>query len=1406
MTALPRVLGWLTLLLIIWLPVAWPIDVVIQRQVAQVFQPGPAQFNLVPAVVKPADGKPKQDPDDPFPRSASLQIDPDIDRLMARAQDFTGQGKYEVAVALWQKVLDGSGATLMTKQDGLDEERWIYRDVIYNQVMLQVYRSVRPEVEKLLGQLPKEGLMEYRITADAEARGLMAAAHDDRELTNLAEVVRRFFVSSVGDDAAFRLACLRIDRHDFIGASHLLEKILSVYPDSDIPRAEILLRLAVCDARIGDLEGVDAVRFELKELEKNGSLGVSPVALRLVRADLEKARSPAYQSADADGNWLTAHGNQARSGYMKSMAAAEFDSVLDDSWYYQVKGAFGSDETRLMKSTTTTNAGPQMIVMGGFGGRMNSYGTTSATVNSLISRDALVSKWKELGWRPTSRALLHDGKIIFHTYSRLICLDATGGDDGQPVLNWISPGSDATSGSDEDVKLLSEKVEQWHLQTNQMGRYGAASSNRNRPNDFRGVSLFGDHTLQSMAIANGMVYYIDGSPQRRNTMASAMMARFGMPAAAAKSPKSVLTAVEISSGKRKWMWPTEEDKDEKAAEQFRFLAAPVSHGGLLIAPVYSGRGLWLYAIRPTKTPGSDYWKASLAWKTSLCDEPESEGNRWGTVGMAIEGNELYVASGRGVVFAVDAGSGSIRWATRYQRNIISSTVRNRWGQVTGSTAIEEGWEENFIVVRGRTVVVMPTDYDGIWLLDRRFGTILGRNVRLGATYYMGTHGDRLVVGGRNSVSCLSINKHSGSLLWSVPLDDHPQPSGYSGSYGRGVVTEDAVYVPVKDSILKLALEKREQGQRLKQVIVRLPDEDDPVGNLMTDGQTMFVLGPERVYAVQNYQLRLRRLDRRIAAGETSLRARRIVLRARAGMLQRAAEDLQLLAADLAKSNGRVAAAVQVAQLMQRIDLPSRSPRDALKLLAGAGGIIPGLSQQERRQVSQAGSIQVVLSRTFETIAQKKIKGLTPGLLAAMAVWPDDARSTVAMRALVATSSAEDVRLIEKAIDSPSVPLQVAAIGALARIVGDRSHDRIAALLGAKDERVRIAAARAIGDGGDRRCLPALIGLLDSERFETRLLAIRMLRGLTGEKHNFLAHAAGEERKVAVARWGQWLAASAKTVKLVFPIKLAPYTIGRILITEAGYGRAIELGPGGVVKWTSPPVRGALACEGLPNGHRLISSSSERAVYEFDAAGKPVWKTQAALSIVPRIVQRLENGNTLVAGEIQGNPKRSKILEIGRDGKPIDSREISLPERIADARRLPQGTTLLALSSPGLVVELDASGMPIASTLIKNLNDPRSARRLANGNTLVCVHTITAAKNADIRGRRVAVRVGQVIEFDKNGEVVWAKRDGLSEVRDAQRLDSGNTLILDREQIREFDLTGTEVWSKKITNGWRISAY
>lgn len=122
-------------------------------------------------------------------------------------------------------------------------------------------------------------------------------------------------------------------------------------------------------------------------------------------------------------------------------------------------------------------------------------------------------------------------------------------------------------------------------------------------------------------------------------------------------------------------------------------------------------------------------------------------------------------------------------------------------------------------------------------------------------------------------------------------------------------------------------------------------------------------------------------------------------------------------------------------------------------------------------------------------------------------------------------------------------------------------------------------------------------------------------------------------------------------------------------------------------------------------------------------------------------------------------------------------------RPCDARRLPDGTTLVAAHRANRIVELDAAGME--AWVVENIEDPQAAQRLPNGNTVVAMST-----------------PGIVREIDREGRVVWQK-EGFNVPVDVQRLPDGHTLVQELQgDLVELGVDGVEI-GRRRTGGSRF---
>jgi hypothetical protein len=118
-------------------------------------------------------------------------------------------------------------------------------------------------------------------------------------------------------------------------------------------------------------------------------------------------------------------------------------------------------------------------------------------------------------------------------------------------------------------------------------------------------------------------------------------------------------------------------------------------------------------------------------------------------------------------------------------------------------------------------------------------------------------------------------------------------------------------------------------------------------------------------------------------------------------------------------------------------------------------------------------------------------------------------------------------LLRAGLDSPEPRVRAAVANALTKQAGDFNLSRLAALLKDKDERVRSAAARAIGEmkRPADRVLAALVAALDEPGEQARASICRALATLTGKQIDYDGDAPEAQRREAIRAWKRWWEAS-----------------------------------------------------------------------------------------------------------------------------------------------------------------------------------------------------------------------------------------------------------------------------------------
>ncbi|MCH7726455.1 MAG: HEAT repeat domain-containing protein [Planctomycetes bacterium] len=455
------------------------------------------------------------------------------------------------------------------------------------------------------------------------------------------------------------------------------------------------------------------------------------------------------------------------------------------------------------------------------------------------------------------------------------------------------------------------------------------------------------------------------------------------------------------------------------------------------------------------------------------------------------------------------------------------------------------------------------------------------------------------------------------------------------------------------------------------------------------------------------------------------------------------------------------------------------PRDAM--LQAAGSKDPEirwradqLLAMAQKKLQSLDSIHIAVCRTIQRL---KIKGVAVPLLKALSEFEGIHVLVAAGDALAATALVEDVPVLREYL-SGSPKARVAAAQSLGAVLGDKAVPELKKLLRDEFGTVRLAAARALANLGNRESLPVLLTLLDHGELNNRIASVQVLRSLTGQQFGYLAYEKPEKRKAATTNWQNWVATKGDTVKLHFPIKPIRIEVGNTLVLLYSQSKLIELDPNGKQIRELGNLNFPWSVKRLDNGNVLVGSYRGKFVAEYDPSGKEVWRKDGLPGGVFGL-QRLDNGNTMLACHTNGI-----VLEVDPAGKIVW--QVTLGSQAFDVQRLENGNTLVAKGNGKQVVEVDRQGKVVWK--IDGLLIPRSAERLVNGNTLI----------SDYRANRVD-------EYDRSGKKVWSYAT-LQGPYSAHRLAGGRTLISDRAGVKIIDRGGKIVWQKAMTGIGRAIRY
>ena len=407
-----------------------------------------------------------------------------------------------------------------------------------------------------------------------------------------------------------------------------------------------------------------------------------------------------------------------------------------------------------------------------------------------------MQRWHTSGRSATRSVVVSHGLVCSKVNGTLVCRDADAG-----RIKWVSCLSTM-----HHREALAEYV------TGQLGSRGPRSPGE--------TAALWDAVQHSIAVGERQdgstpVYTLDGDTVMGG------IERFLEPLSRswrhvpARTGAKFLTVYDLETGRLKWRIPAVES-NATPRHSTGFLSTPIESDGQVLVPVAEQGEVWLWAL--------DRRSGGLLWKKLLCREPAAGCSPWSPVAMTIREHELFVATGAGLVMAVDLRTRRFLWAVRYPRPNFLASVR-------------QGWERDRLFAWRKWLIVMPSDSRIMLLIDRSTGAVVwnrdltGMAATAATRRCIGLVGGALFVAGKTIAQRIDV-RH-GHVEWESHVTD---------MLGRGVVTRHEVLVPTPTSIVRLNLLT---GERMGSIVLPT-DQPGTVGNLLVQDGGLFLVGTQRI--------------------------------------------------------------------------------------------------------------------------------------------------------------------------------------------------------------------------------------------------------------------------------------------------------------------------------------------------------------------------------------------------------------------------------------------------------------------------------------------------------------------------------------------------------------------------------
>jgi outer membrane protein assembly factor BamB len=646
-----------------------------------------------------------------------LPTDRTLARAMSRVRERLAEREFHQSLSFLQEVLQRDEDAFLEEGDGTRQ-----------------HRGLKATARQLIGQLPAEGLDAYELLHGAAARRQLDAALEVGDQNGIAAVVRQYFHTMAGYEAALVLAQMEADQGHHLAAAQLYQELIAAPRAATRfePQLSALAALNYAAANEPHLAVATLRSLVEKVPEAAVELFGKPETLPATEEKLSKWLSERIGKplppAHADTDWLTVRGNVRRNAHHPGG-----QPHLRPRWEARV-------------------------------------------VNDPSIEAHVLSRSEELNQRgivtiPVARPIAVDNLVVMRTPQNVVAIDFQ---TGKRV--WETREDEELESREGSMGGLPGGLEDEQF----MGQGG--------PFEQR---MWDDGLVMSLASDGERVYVLRGDTTltRDEFIAMQMAPNFNRRIGDVSDTTNRLAAYDLRT-EGKLVWELDGARAAGPLAGAFILGPPIAVDGTLFVMVEVRSAAYLVALDPAT--GQVRWQQQLVGlEQGIALDPSRR--RIGATPSYAHGI-LVCPTAAGAVVAIDVVKREFAWVYRYRRespgpgdfrNVFQPQIQ---AQLPRSN---DRWLDSLAIVAENRVLITPPESADLHCIDLATGKHLWNERQGDAVFVGGVDQEHVLLVGPESVRALHLA--DGSAAWDKAAS--PLPSGALPA-GHGYLSEGQYYLPL----------------------------------------------------------------------------------------------------------------------------------------------------------------------------------------------------------------------------------------------------------------------------------------------------------------------------------------------------------------------------------------------------------------------------------------------------------------------------------------------------------------------------------------------------------------------------------------------------------------------------------